>query len=600
MSMEETKELNELKQTLAHISRKLDNHDQLLAQLMGHSALPSRPPHHSIKPAPHTAPSKNKTGEIEQAVGVRWLGWIGFFSFIVGVGLFLRYAFEQGWITEFGRVVLGYVGGALLFGVGAAIRKKYSAYGNVIQGIGVAIFYLVTFAAFNFYHLINQGIAFAILALITAAVASWGLRTNAPVLMGASFLGAYLTPLLIHESASDPRWLLFPYLLALNVALFLVSRKRQEPSIPLIGLGGTLILWLYWSGIFYREELALFTILWLFAFSALFSAGRFVVAPVRPWRTIALWDWLPVVLIPAAIGSTLIVLDDADIVRSTQGFILLGYVMIQGIHLCGSYLFAKSEATPTRISFAVLIFAALAVIAKFIPLWPFEQALAFGIEALIVFGLGIWLKRPEVRIGALVLLLIGVLKTTAVDFPPPASFTPLFTQAFEIRFLLLAIAVIMAILYRRAFKSLTTDEQNSVVPAFFVLTNVGALWLFSSEIARWFNAQYKEQLLNTARRETRKALLQQFTNQRNIAISIFWGLYGIGALVFGFLKKSKLIRLGSLILLIATILKVFLYDFWALGTVYRMIVSLALGVVFLLGAFLYHRFADRIKHLIRD
>jgi len=54
------------------------------------------------------------------------------------------------------------------------------------------------------------------------------------------------------------------------------------------------------------------------------------------------------------------------------------------------------------------------------------------------------------------------------------------------------------------------------------------------------------------------------------------------------------------VLLIGTILKVALYDFWTFGTLYRMIVSLSLGVVFLLGAFFYHRFQDRIKQLIGE
>jgi uncharacterized membrane protein len=51
----------------------------------------------------------------------------------------------------------------------------------------------------------------------------------------------------------------------------------------------------------------------------------------------------------------------------------------------------------------------------------------------------------------------------------------------------------------------------------------------------------------------------------------------------------------------ASVLKVFVYDVFALGTVYRIIAFTGLGVLLLVGGYLYQRYSQRIKEfLTRD
>lgn len=595
----EKSELQELKESLNTINKTLAHHEKMIEGLK--ASVTGRPVAYAEKRPSPTEVKRRREGS-EQKVGARWLGWIGFFSFIVGVGFFLRYAFEQGWITELARVVLGYVGGGILLGVGEAIRRKYPAYGSVIQGIGVAVLYLVTFAAFNFYGLVSQWAAFTILLVITAVVAGWGLRTDAPALLGASFAGAYCTPILIHQSGSDPRLVFFPYLFVLNAAVLWVVRTQKKNILPFLGFGATAILGIYWALSFYNggSSTAGFVLAWLFAFTALFTAGRFIVASPHAGRTSVVWNALQVALITAAVGVTLELFTDINLGRSGGGVILLGYAVIQGVHLYLTRLFSKSVTPTERVSLIVLVFALAVAISRFVPARFAPQAVALGLEAVAVFGLGIWLKRPEVRIGALWLLFFGLLEAIAVRFSPSQSFTLFLTPAFGIRFFILGCAATIAGLYRRALTSLSKDERNIVAFPMFIVTHIGALWLFSAEIGRWFGARRVEQVAGIFDKRERGIISGQIANQKNIAISIFWGLYGFGALLTGFLTKSRFVRLGGLVLLIITIVKVFLYDFWSLGTVYRMIVALVLGVVFLLGSFLYHRFEDRLKKFIKE
>lgn len=81
-------------------------------------------------------------------------------------------------------------------------------------------------------------------------------------------------------------------------------------------------------------------------------------------------------------------------------------------------------------------------------------------------------------------------------------------------------------------------------------------------------------------------------NAKKLWTSLAFILQAIAALSFGFSAKIKLFRIMGLVLFGLAILKVFLYDLSNLETGYRIISFIVLGIIALLGAFLYNKFKE--------
>jgi hypothetical protein len=77
------------------------------------------------------------------------------------------------------------------------------------------------------------------------------------------------------------------------------------------------------------------------------------------------------------------------------------------------------------------------------------------------------------------------------------------------------------------------------------------------------------------------------------AVSAMWGLIGLALLYAGLRKSGRSLRLAGFALLGVSLAKIFLYDLSALSSVARALSFLAVGLVFLLGAFFYQRLSTR-------
>lgn len=92
--------------------------------------------------------------------------------------------------------------------------------------------------------------------------------------------------------------------------------------------------------------------------------------------------------------------------------------------------------------------------------------------------------------------------------------------------------------------------------------------------------------------------IKKLNNQASVAISIFWLFYAIVLVALGFIKRLKGVRLGGMALLLIAIAKLFFYDLWSLGQLYRIIASISLGVVLLGISFAYQKYRDVFREII--
>jgi uncharacterized membrane protein len=76
---------------------------------------------------------------------------------------------------------------------------------------------------------------------------------------------------------------------------------------------------------------------------------------------------------------------------------------------------------------------------------------------------------------------------------------------------------------------------------------------------------------------------------RQMMMSLGWGLYGAGPIVVGMRRGYAPTRYIGMAALAVTVLKVFFYDLWELGGIYRVIGFLGFGVLLVLVSYLYQK-----------
>jgi uncharacterized membrane protein len=154
---------------IGELSARLDRLERELRQLRQPSVARreevQEPPPPVVHPVP-AAPQPRRpwrppvdAGHVESWVGQRALGWVAVVLLLFAVAFFIKYAFDNAWIGELGRVGIGIgiLGGAVLSAAGLnASLRGWRLFNQMLTGGGVAVLYLATFGAFGYYHLLPQ------------------------------------------------------------------------------------------------------------------------------------------------------------------------------------------------------------------------------------------------------------------------------------------------------------------------------------------------------------------------------------------------------------------------------------------------------------
>jgi len=211
----------------------------------------------STPPAPAPPPVEPAAQfSLEQFMGVKLFAWLGGIALFFGVIFFVKYAFENEWISKPVRVALGFVTGSGLLVGGLALHRKgtYQVLAQALCATAVLILYGVTFAAHAYYQLAPFGTVptFALMALITVAAFLLAVRLNALVVAVLGMLGGFLTPILVTTGKDNPLGL-FGYLGLLVIGLLAVSRHRRWGFLVPAAAIGTVVMQLAWFGEFFVQ-----------------------------------------------------------------------------------------------------------------------------------------------------------------------------------------------------------------------------------------------------------------------------------------------------------------------------------------------------------
>lgn len=528
-------------------------------------------------------PNKPSDASLENAIGTRWIGRIGVLAILFGVAFFLKYSFDNHWIGEAGRVMLGIFWGAAFIGAGEYLqkRKNMALYGQMLSGGGLAVLYLALYAAFALYHLIPAPLATAGMLAVTSTGMTLSIRYSAYSLAAIALLGGFLTPVMISTGQNQP-YTLFSYILLLDTGVLLLVRFRTWPSLVAASLFGTATLYLLWHAEYFTDQqrglafgitaaFFVFYNLYLVA-SRLFSshpeskADQTVIFGSAAFFLLAFFaqyhwesDW--------PVKSFTLILAGCEI----------GLAEVARRRAPGARLTTISYAAASVI---------MTVIATFVALEQRWILPALAAEMAALAWVGLRLDLPMLRKGAYLIGLIALFRFSHdihLYLEPFERFFPVFNGRFLVCSCAVAGFYLLAGFMARYSNKLDPTER-SVLPIAFVLTQGLSLALLSFEVHDFFRFRSPGQLLDWHS--------SHYAYQ--LSLSVLWALYASVLTGVGIFYRLRGARVLGILLLGATVFKVFLVDLSELQTFYRIISFIVLGLLLLAVSYGYNRF----KHVI--
>jgi uncharacterized membrane protein len=186
-----------------------------------------RPP--AARPRTPTSDDLIDAWSVERLIGGRWLAAAGALIVVVGVGLFLKLAYDLGWfghLPPWARCAAGAAFGGVLLIAGEFVRRRVNPLASVgLFAAGLGAIYASAYSAHALYHLVDAG---GVTLLLTGCIVLGlliGAITNLAAVAVVSLLGAYLTPILLYRAPATPWFLPFYLLSLLAIALGLSAWK---------------------------------------------------------------------------------------------------------------------------------------------------------------------------------------------------------------------------------------------------------------------------------------------------------------------------------------------------------------------------------------
>lgn len=232
----------ELQERIRRLEKLVASLEDRLQQLEARGAPPTPTAAPARRP-PGTAPSEPRARpDLEAHLGTYWLSRVGIVALITGIAYLITYRFGE--LGVFARVVLGYLLSAGLGAFGLWLSRRYSLFGRIVFGGGLAVAYFVTYAL----HFIpsvrvidSQALALVLLAAHVVGIVVIAHRMHSETVAGvALFLGLHTGMLSDITSFT----LLSTTLLASGALFFLVKNRWViVPLSSLVAVYSTHVVW---------------------------------------------------------------------------------------------------------------------------------------------------------------------------------------------------------------------------------------------------------------------------------------------------------------------------------------------------------------------
>ncbi|MEE8133926.1 MAG: DUF2339 domain-containing protein [Gemmatimonadales bacterium] len=494
-----------------------------------------------------------------------WLSRIGIALSLFGVLYLFKYAVDQGWLSPLIRVLTG-IGlgtGLMILGVGLHARRGWYARALLVGGI--ITHFIAMYAAFHWYDLVSQLAAIAVLSFVSLLALALAIRLGDVSVAVTGAAGALLTPIVLYDPPGSIPFMM-AYLagtLAILSAVFLATGWRTFIWASFYVAWSVLLL----SAVTAAEDGTRAALLWTtlgiaaglisFWFVPLIRE-RLVMLDPEKWKRPPKADGVPKtlnldrhahvlsVLTPlVALLATAIVW---DLSRPDAGWIALGMAVLASVAFgvvsfwpAGDRL-AFSQAI-TVVSLLTLAFALI--------LDGNALLVALSVEAAALHLIGLRMKdEVTLRAGQAILAAVAfwvLSRLITLDGQLPAVFNP---NAL-VDALLIGIALFLATKLR---------DQNEAA-GYSVAAHVLILAWIARELSSLPNG--------------------------GALVTLAWGAYGIGLLIYALTRRRSGIQRVAMATLLIMVAKLFLVDLAQLAPVWRIILFMGFGGLFLILSYFF-------------
>ncbi|HEX6152322.1 MAG TPA: DUF2339 domain-containing protein [Solirubrobacterales bacterium] len=520
--------------------------------------------------------------ELERLFG-RAIAWIGGFAVLLGVVFFMRSAVDDSWFTEEIRALMAALGSLslLAFGVWLHERRGHLELARVAVAVAIPGLYATTVVATQTYDLISPVVGLEAAVLIGVIGVAIAVRWSSMLVGSVGILGAIASPMLVGTAGESGSTAFVALALAAGVGVLLWQRWDWLALGAFAVSAPQLLAWLHETGflvLFEGErnptEPVLLVLAVLAGFWVLYAAAAFgYELRARGEEKLPVSSWLLLLCSSVFVfGAGCIVVDgesaavvNAWIFGFAGAHLLLGGAAIRfGVHreigslltaggiALGSIGLANAFDGPMLVAVWSALAASLAFMATRVDR-EFTPTLSDAQRLLVVaFGF----------------LALAIVHTLVVEAPPYA----IVEGVEDLGSSLVAIACCAGAALACWYWGREIEPHQGTLAGF--ISAAGFVYLGSVGIIDAIGANEAGES-----REIGQAWL-----------SAFWSATGLGAVVWGLVRRSPQARLGGLALLSVAIVKVWTYDLSELEELARALSFVALGLLLLAGAFAYQRF----------
>lgn len=189
----------------------------------------------------------------EYLTGGNTLVRIGVLILFFGVAFLLRYLAEHSHVPIQVRLSAVACAGIALLVLGWRLRARRYGYALALQGGGVGILYLTTFAALRLYSLLPPGAAFGLFVFLAAFTAVLAVMQDSQAFAFLAVTGGFLAPILA-STGEGSHVALFSYYAILNGCILAMAWYKAWRPLNLAGFVFTFIVSAAWGVLRYRPE----------------------------------------------------------------------------------------------------------------------------------------------------------------------------------------------------------------------------------------------------------------------------------------------------------------------------------------------------------
>jgi uncharacterized membrane protein len=507
----------------------------------------------------------------EVAVGQKWLLAVGVLILVIGVGFFLKYAFDQRWIGPAVRISIGFICGLLLLLGGNLCRRRNLRGLDVgIGAVGLGTLYLTSYAASQVDRFLPTSLTLVLILLTTAVGVSLAILWASQALAILAFLGGYLAPLLFASALFD-RWLFLGYLLILTLGGQILAYARNWRPLYSSAAVWTWLSIVVWSQHDYRKEWFLETLV--------FTQVLFVAYSVMPFLRAALRkesSWSHGFLLAVVNGLFCCWYSDSllNYQKSSGSLVSLSYAIVS----LGLALLFWRQRTPGLLSSWLIAQGIIFLLVFWEQVFSNSWVTVFWSAELVALYWAAAKCNDRILLsGTFVIGLLAVIRyfadSSGIVFE--LGHSSLFTEEVVARWsagLSVVVALLLVVWLDRTGR--VAGSHPWLHDAFEWL---GIVSLFGFLNLEWYR------------------FTNQFTPRIELAgFSVLWSLFAVGLILLGVWMRRKVYRVSAISLLIVTVLKVLIFDTAEVSTPYRILSCLVLGIILMTVSFLYYRFSERL------